>query len=262
MWSNLQLESLRAALANRGPKSPLRNKPKEAVPTPQEKPKLLVEKTPPRTRRLSIENCSALKAEKKNVEERNGPKTPFTQAKSRRLSLEGPRYRNKTPEQIKLSDPVRTPNGGSKVELNQPRPPRSPVGRTDIRTKELALQLQDGEPVKTTNVGGFLRDLNRPRAPPRSPTRNNALKNLCIENTDTRTKIPRLQQLKTPEPVVKFRKIGQKGMKSEEHDDGGTQAEFRTPGLTNSSGTQGKGGSHIRKSLRSIGKLINGSEKR
>lgn len=182
MTCSLQLESLRAALVANG------------VQTPREKPKskLMIEKTPPpRTRRLSIENCSSsssvLRAEKK------GAKTPFTQTKSRRLSLEGPRYTNKTPEQ-------NNGGGGSKVELNQPRQP-----------------------------------------PPR---------------------IPRLQQQKTPEPVVKSRK----GMKNDEHD--GSQSEsFPTPlGLANNynnSSTQGKGGSsHIRKSTRSIGKLINGSEKR
>lgn len=231
----LQLESLRAALANRGPKSPLMNKPNEVVvQTPREKkPKPMTEKTPPRTRRLSIENCSsAVKAEKNN-----GAKTPYTQAKSRRLSLEGPRYANKTPEKIKLTDSVRTPtNGGSKVEQNQPRqPPRSPMGKTD-------------------KVGGLFRDLNhhRPRATP---------KKLLEEKSDdsSRTRIPRLQQPKTPEPVVKYRK----GMKSE-HDDGSQSEVFPTPsGLANnSSSTQGKGGSHIRKSIRSIGKFINGSEKR
>lgn len=246
----------------------MRNKPKEVVRTPHEKPKLMMEKTPPRTRRLSIENCSAMKVEKMNADERKGPKTPFMQTKSRRLSLEGSRYANKTPEQMKILDssskPVmqlqdgdrvlKTPNGSSKVESNGPRPSRSPIPfkssmeKTGIRTRNL--HLHDGEPVKTPLNGGSLADLNQPR-PQRSPTEKSSM-----QKTENRTKHLQLHQLKTPEPAVTSKNIGDKGIKSEQH---GITSEFPTPSLANN-GKHGKG-SQIRKSIRSIGKLINGEKR-
>ena len=53
--------------------------------SPTEKPKAVPERTPPRPRRLSIENCSATKTEKAmNNEDRKG--TPSIPTCSRRLS--------------------------------------------------------------------------------------------------------------------------------------------------------------------------------
>ncbi|KAL3533752.1 hypothetical protein ACH5RR_007273 [Cinchona calisaya] len=218
-----QIESLRKALANKETHTPQRNKPKEVVRTP------FTERTPPRTRRLSIENCSAIKVEKVNLDDRKGPKTPVTQARSRRLSLEGPRYSKKEPEQIKLLDPVSN----------------KPVQLEGIYLQK-PTQLQDVEVVKKIHQ-------HRPNVP-KSPTKS-ALRSPVVK-TDNRTRIPHLQQPKTPEPAVVTSRIeSQKGIEIEH----GVPSELITPGLTITA--RGKG-SQIRKSLRSIGKLINVSENR
>ena len=71
--------------------------------SPTEKPKAVPERTPPRPRRLSIENCSATKTEKAmNNEDRKG--TPSIPTRSRRLSSEGQKYAKKDNLLIKLSD--------------------------------------------------------------------------------------------------------------------------------------------------------------
>lgn len=62
----------------------------------------MTERTPPRSRRLSIENCNTTEMKRAiNSVDKREPKSPSMPTRSRRLSLEGPR-----PVQIKLSETV------------------------------------------------------------------------------------------------------------------------------------------------------------
>ncbi|XP_059645872.1 kinesin-like protein KIN-14L [Cornus florida] len=197
--------------------------------TPSEKAKEMAENSPPHPQRLNIENCSIMKMEKAtNSEHRKGPKTPPVSSRSRRLSLEGPRYVNKEPVQIKISEAVR---------------------------QDMYGRLQDAEtgsmPNGHINNGGSIVDVYHQRAS-RSPT-SSAYQSRVVKPA-SRKKIEPLQLSKTPEPPVHGKNEVQIVMKSEL-----TSTESRTSRLN--SGTNGKR-SQIRKSLRTIGKLINGSEKR
>ncbi|KAG5552449.1 hypothetical protein RHGRI_010504 [Rhododendron griersonianum] len=197
-----QIESLKKALANKEalsgqpnePRSPLEKQAMNERTPPRsrrlsiencrtmekEKPRTTPERTPPpRSRRLSIENCNTEKKEKStmNAEEKRGTKTPSMPTRSRRLSLEGPKL----------------PEAGSKpCEQRAPQSPTSAVCTSKV------------------------------------------------SKTDGRAKIRPLELLKTPEPPSKVAR---------------NEVQIMT------SSTNGKG-SQIRKSLRTIGKLINGSDKR
>ncbi|KAF7144811.1 hypothetical protein RHSIM_Rhsim04G0102700 [Rhododendron simsii] len=197
-----QIESLKKALANKEalsgqpkePRSPLEKQAMNERTPPRsrrlsiencrtmekEKPRSTPERTPPpRSRKLSIENCNTEKKEKStmNAEEKRGTKTPSMPTRSRRLSLEGPKL----------------PEAGSKP--CEQRAPRSPTSA-----------------VYTSKVS----------------------------KTDGRAKIRPIELPKTPEPPSKVAR---------------NEVQIMT------SSTNGKG-SQIRKSLRTIGKLINGSDKR
>lgn len=198
----MQIESLKKALANKEaqsgqpnePRSPLEKQAMNERTPPRSrrlsienchtiekvKPRLTPERTPPpRSRRLSIENCNTDKKEKStmNTEEKRGTKTPSMPTRSRRLSLEGPKL----------------PEAGSKP--CEQRAPRSPTS---------------------------------------------AVYTSMVSKTDGRAKILPLELPKTPEPPSKVAR---------------NEVQIMT------SRTNGKG-SQIRKSLRTIGKLINGSDKR
>ncbi|KAJ8565082.1 hypothetical protein K7X08_001542 [Anisodus acutangulus] len=54
-----EIETLKKALANKETLTPQINKPKEAARTPFQKPKAIAERPTPRSRRLSIENCTS-----------------------------------------------------------------------------------------------------------------------------------------------------------------------------------------------------------
>ncbi|KAJ0100452.1 hypothetical protein Patl1_20469 [Pistacia atlantica] len=213
-----QVENLKKALAN-----------KEA-----QKPIAVTERTPPRTRRLSIENGSTVKTQKvMNSEHKKRTKTPPIAARARRLSLEGPRYVSKDNIQIKLSDGVSDP---------------MPLEAVSIQKYS---QFQDAEAVSksyghfSSNVSSVT-DMCRTRAP-RSPTSLSYQKRAV--KADSRTRIPSLQLPKTPEPQSFPRNEVQILMQSELT-------------LSTESRTKNGKGSQIRKSLRTIGKFINGNEKR
>ncbi|KAL5745631.1 hypothetical protein ACOSP7_026777 [Xanthoceras sorbifolium] len=196
-----------------------------------QKPIAMTERTPPRARRLSIEHGSTIKTEKVlNSEIKRGTKTPSVSTRARRLSLEGPRFGMKDNIQIKVSD-----------DVCKPLPLDSVSGHKYA-------QFQDAE-AASKEYGQFsssMTDIYHPKAP-RSPTSLSYQKRAV--KADGRTQIPSVQQPKTPEPQIFARNEVQILMQSE---------------LTLSSEpqtTHGKG-SQIRKSLRTIGKLINGSEKR
>lgn len=181
MVSFFQIEHLKKALGSGDWNSVSYSGAKE-IKSPLSRPVATTERTPPRLRRLSIENCSNAKA---NLEDRKGVKSPLASRRAQRLSIEGPRSCKK--EENSKGDPT--------MEVQQVKSPLSS---------------------------------------PVSSYRTRAVK------VDGRTSIPQLQLLQTP---VK--------------EDPRNEIQF----ISVDSRTNGKS-SHIRKSLRTIGKLINGSEKR
>ncbi|KAK3217907.1 hypothetical protein Dsin_011877 [Dipteronia sinensis] len=244
-----QIDSLKKALANKEAQKPIamteRTPPrtrrlsiengstmknKEA-----QKPIAMTERTPPRTRRLSIENGSTMKTEKVlNSEIKRGTKTPSVATRARRLSLEGPRFGMKDNIQVKVSDDVPKP-----VPL-------------DTVSGQKYAQFQDTDEAASKSYGQFssngnsMMDMYRLKAP-RSPTSLSYQRQAV--KVDGKTQIPSIQQPKTPEPQIFVRNEVRTVM----------QYELTLPSEPRTTG--GKG-SQIRKSLRTIGKLINGSEKR
>ncbi|GLT26597.1 hypothetical protein SLA2020_016520 [Shorea laevis] len=221
-----QIESLKKALANKEAQGAPFNKIKDPR-SPSEKMKAVTDRTPPRARRLSIENGSAVKTNRMtNTEVKKGPKSPSIPSRARRLSLEGPRYERKDNIQIKPSDNMRGPLNVEAISIQN----HSHVHDPEAATKQYGHQ----------SNGGSMMETYLPKAP-RSPTSSSfqyrALK------TDGRIQVPKLQLPKTPEKQVQI----------------AIQSEL-TP--TDSRTTNGKG-SQIRKSIRTtIGKLISGSERR
>lgn len=166
-----------------------------------------------------------------NSEHKKRTKTPPVATRARRLSLEGPRYVSKDNIQIKLSDGVND---------------HIPCEAVSIRNYG---QFQDAEAVSKSyghfsSNGSSAMDMCPTRAP-RSPTSLSCQKQVKAD----RTHIPSLQQPKTPEPQLFSRNEVQISMQSEIN-------------LSTESRTKNGKGSQIRKSLRTIGKFINGSEKR
>ncbi|PON53900.1 Kinesin-like protein [Parasponia andersonii] len=224
-----QIESLKKALANKEAQSIQLNK-------TCEKPRAMMDRTPPRPRRLSIENYVPSKNEKEmTVEGRKGFKTPSLPNRSRRSSLEGPRLFKK-----------------DNLEINVP---------DDICRPQIVLMQKYGQPLdaeaSTKSFGNFsngssMVEVCRPKEP-RSPTSVTYQKRL---KTDGTTQIPSLQLPKTPESQTRSKIEIQNLMQNELT----FSLDYQTPSLISS--TNGKG-SQIRRSLRTtIGKLINGSEKR
>uniref|UniRef100_A0A2N9IG06 Kinesin motor domain-containing protein n=1 Tax=Fagus sylvatica TaxID=28930 RepID=A0A2N9IG06_FAGSY len=236
-----QIESLKKALTKKEAQSMQFQFSKIKEPkSPCEKPKAVPERTPPRSRRLSIENCSATKTEKvMNTEDRKG--TSSIPTRSRRLSLECPRYAKKDNLQIKLSDDASKPQPFDAVSIQKNG------------------HIQDAEAVTRpyghfSNGGSIMMGASYAKAP-RSPTSTTYQKRVI--RTDVRTQIPTLQLPNTPEPPnpILAKNEVQIMMQSEVT----VSTDFQTPNLIGS--TNGKG-SQIRRSLQTIGKFINGSEKR
>ncbi|GAV90061.1 Kinesin domain-containing protein, partial [Cephalotus follicularis] len=197
-----QIESLKKAIATKEEQSVLHNKLKQ--PRLCDRPKAMTDLTPPRARRLSIENGGTMKSEKAmHTDDRKELKTSSVPTRSRRLSLEGQKGQYQDAEAVsKMDGSFR--NSSSMMEVHFPRVPRSP---TSSSFQKRAIKI------------------------------------------DNRTQIPSLQLPKTPEPQISATNELHIVMQSE------------LTVATDSQITNGKG-SHIRKSLRTIGKLINGSEKR
>ncbi|KAH9648632.1 kinesin-like protein KIN-14L [Citrus sinensis] len=210
-----QIESLKKALAN-----------KEA-----QKAIAVTERTPPRTRRLSIESLSAVKTEKViNSQEKKGTKTPSVPTRARRLSLEGPRYGIKENIQVKVSDSVSKPlqlGSASRQKFDQFQAVSTPYEHWSSNDVSII-------------------DANHHNNVPKSP--NFSYRKRAVKS-DNRPLISSHQLPNTPEPQISARNEVQIEKQSELT----LSTEPRT--------TNGKG-SQIRKSLRTIGKLINGSEKR
>ena len=200
--------------------------------SPFGKQKATIEKTPPRTRRLSIENGSTMKSEKTmNLEDRRGPKTPSVPTRARRLSLEGPRNGKKDNSQIKASEDVSKSLHASTVSVQK----YGQFHDAEAVTKQFG-NLSNGSSMVE------IYHSKDPRSPTSSSFPKQALK------TDCRTQIPRLQLPNTPEPQVLARNDVQNAIQSV---------------LSTESRTSNGKGSQISKSMRTtIRKLISGSEKR
>ncbi|MBA0706637.1 hypothetical protein Golax_018734, partial [Gossypium laxum] len=224
-----QIENLKKALANKEAPSTPSYKMKEPK-SPFEKQMAAIEKTPPRTRRLSIENGSTMKSEKAmNAEDRRGPKIPSSITRARRLSSEG--SRNEDNSQIKVSADVSRSLHASTVSVQK----YSQFQDEEAVTKQFG-NLSNGSSVMESYHS----------KPPRSPTSSSFQKQAL--KTDCRTQIPRLELPSTPEPKVYTRNDIQNLMQTV------ISTESRTANVK---------GSQVRKSLRTtIGKLISGSEKR
>ncbi|KAH8506577.1 hypothetical protein H0E87_013403 [Populus deltoides] len=296
-----QVENLKKALASKEAKNVQFNKLKDPR-SPCEIPKVMPERTPPRARRLSIENGSSRKSEKiTNTEDRKASKTPSVPTRSKRLSLEGPKYDKKELFQAKGADDVSRPlrfdsvtlqkhgfiqdaeavskpfghsaSGSSSVEVYRLNNSRSPTSlyqkrmiKTDnSRTQIPTLQLPTTpEPqVISRNAEAVSKPLGHSasgsstvevyRLNTRSPT--SLYQKRMVKTDNSRTQIPTLQLPITPEPQVISRNEVKILMQSEL----GVSTDSQAANLVRS--THGKG-SQIRKSLRTIGKLINGSDKR
>lgn len=105
------------------------------IKSPFSRPIATTERTPPRLRRLSIENCSNTKA---NLEDRKGIKSPLASRRAKRLSLEGPKP-------CKNEEHGR---GDATMEVHHLKNPRSPQSsyqnravKVDGRTSIPQLQL-------------------------------------------------------------------------------------------------------------------------
>ncbi|KAL9398343.1 hypothetical protein Peur_007304 [Populus x canadensis] len=296
-----QVENLKKALASKEAKNVQFNKLKDPR-SPCEIPKVMPERTPPRARRLSIENGSSRKSEKiTNTEDRKASKTPSVPTRSKRLSLEGPNYDKKEHFQAKGADDVSRPlrfdsvtlqkhgfiqdaealsrpfghsaSGSSSVEvyrLNNSRSPTSLYQKRTIKTDNsrtqiptLQLPITPEPQVISRNAEAVSKPLGHSasgsstvevyRLNTRSPT--SLYQKRMVKTDNSRTQIPTLQLPITPEPQVISRNEVKILMQSEL----GVSTESQAANLVRS--THGKG-SQIRKSLRTIGKLINGSDKR
>ncbi|RDX70472.1 Kinesin-like protein KIN-14L, partial [Mucuna pruriens] len=221
-----QVENLKIALATKEAQRTMFNRIKEPH-TPLEKPTMVSEKTPLRPRRLSIENCSTVNVKTdKSVyrEDRSGAKSPPLVPRSRRLSLEGPKNIKKESLLPKVPDDIISK--GLQYE---------PVSLQKYRP------MQDPESVSKLN-GQFSSGNSRSELhakTPRSPTSISYQKRSINVSGGVQVNPFKLPQ--TPEPPVL---------------DGNNAHGSKVMGSTNGKGSQ------IRRSLRTIGKLINGPDKR
>ncbi|KAJ7976754.1 Kinesin-like protein [Quillaja saponaria] len=202
--------------------------------TPTEKARALSQRTPSRPRRLSIENCSSLKTDRlTHTDYRKGLKMTDIPTRLRRLSLEGPKYIKKDSLQPNASD-------------NVSRAPQ--LESTSMQKYHLQ---QDAEAV--SKLFGDASNGNskyQAEAPP-SPTSITYERQLL--KTDGRNQVHPIQLPQTPEPLVLAKNEVQLVIQSEVT----FSTDSQTPNMISS--TNGK---QIRRSLRTIGKLISGSEKR
>ncbi|PHU11495.1 hypothetical protein BC332_18425 [Capsicum chinense] len=146
---------------------------------------------------------------------------------------------------------LKFPKRVSSVELGAARLNKESVEVLELKAEELP----------RSPTSGF-KSQQAPRSPtsalkscnaPRSPT-SAAIKCQVVKTTDNRARIPSLQLPKTPEPLITSISENKAGMQSNRT----ISSEFQKP-LTSS--THGKG-SQIRISLWTIGKLINGSDRK
>ncbi|KAF8043947.1 hypothetical protein BT93_A2047 [Corymbia citriodora subsp. variegata] len=223
-----QIESLKKALASKEMQSVQFSRTKE--PKSPNGPKAVNEHTPPRSRRLSIENRTpTIKTGRTvNFTETKARKIPAS-SRTRRLSLEGPRTAKTNNLQMKVQDELKPP----------PFEPESNLKYGLFQDTEIFRSCQ------SLNHQGSVTDKHLQKAT-RSPTNYFDLQIAPLE----------LPKTPSPEPLLASKNEIQIVMQGERT----LCTDPRTPNLP----TQSMNGkeSHIRKSLRTIGKLINGSERR
>ncbi|CAJ2671503.1 unnamed protein product [Trifolium pratense] len=187
-----------------------------------------VEKTPLRLRRLSIENCSTVKTDKPvKAEDKTGAKSPSYIPRSRRLSLEGPRTIKKS------SSDVNKTLQFEPMSQQKYRPQQDPEA-----VSKLNGQLSNGNSRSDVHVKA-----------PSSPT--NMYQKRLIK-VDSGVQIHPLQLPKTPEQQLLDKNDSNRIVPTDLADSITTKAI----GSTNGKGSQ------LRRSLRTIGKLINGPDKK
>lgn len=241
-------------MGNKEIKTPPMKKVTEAVRATSEKPKQMAERTPPRVRRLSIENSSYTALEKStNHDDRRAAKTPTGKPKeiertppprARRLSIE---------------------NGTAitaGVSMNHEEKKGAKTPSTNTRSRRLSLEgprnvqkdsnhLKSPEPITKISkpeVRSLQHHSPLEQRAPRSPI-NYSLTSPMIKTDTAKVRMLPLQTPKTPELQIKARNETQRPLPTD-------RGLSQTPCTTHSKRSQ------IRKSLRTIGKFINGSEKR
>ncbi|XP_031740187.1 kinesin-like protein KIN-14L isoform X3 [Cucumis sativus] len=197
-------------------------------------PTHIVNKTPPCARRLSIESCKIAKIELPSKQEMGkGSKTPSVRTK--RSSLEGPTCIKKDGLRMKV-----LVEDGSKNQALAFQ--KSGKIENSERVSKASHSISDAA------VSFEMNHLKAPRSPLGTDYRKQVIN---VESTQ----ILSLQLPKTPEPPKRVRNNIQNQMQS----DMMFSANGQTPNMTST--VSGKG-SRIRRSMRTIGKLINGSEKK
>lgn len=275
-----QIESLKKALGSKENLTPPTKKMMDAVRATSEKPMYTTERTPPRIRRLSIENGSSMALERStNYADRKAVKTPSAKPKqtertppprARRLSIENgttiPAGVTPPPRARRLSiENCTTMPAGVSVNHEDKKGAKTP-STTNTRSRRLSLE-------GPRNVQKDLKEMKSPEAitkttkpevrslqthsqldhrAPRSPL-SSSLKSPMIKIDTAKMKVVPSQTIKTPEPQIKSRNEVQRPVPTDRII---LSSEIQTPCSTHGKGSQ------IRKSLRTIGKLINGSEKR
>ncbi|KAF6151080.1 hypothetical protein GIB67_042415, partial [Kingdonia uniflora] len=254
-----QVESLKKALTSKEAQTAESNKVKEVKHPP--------EKTPPRSRRVSIEGSVTVKSEKSKVMTERTPPRP------RRLSIETPtipkmvnqenRKGSKTPLlKVKISTvcttPERTPPRSRRLSLEGPKNGM----RNQIKSSENACSIDTSDfgRGKNLELSNCTRNYNKASClteevylqySPRSPTISS-----CKGQTVGKENRIRIQPVPvTPEPSIFARNEFQIVMPNEHKDSN----KIRTPAVPSYTS---KKGSQIRKSIQTIGKLINPSDKR
>ncbi|KAF3615649.1 putative cation/H(+) antiporter 28-like [Capsicum annuum] len=144
--------------------------------------------------------------------------------------------------------------GNDSFMKTPPSPPFAFRSQDTLQTPASGLKYQQAPRSPTS---GF-----KIQQPPQSPTSSfksqsptsAAIQSQVVKTTDNRTMIPSLQLPKTPEPLITSVSENKAGMQSNRT----ISSEFQKP---LSSSTHGKG-SQIRRSLRTIGKPINDSDRK
>ncbi|KAL6505956.1 hypothetical protein OROHE_022675 [Orobanche hederae] len=222
-----QIESLKKALGSLEIQTPPAKRFKEAA-----------ARTPPKSRRLSTENGTATGAKTPPVI-KSKQMTERTPPRSRRLSIENVPIMNHDDSRKGAKTPPPEKARSRRLSLEMPRNnAHKDSSDQEVRCLQNPGQFKDG------------RSIRSPLSPLGSAFRSPVVK------IDTATMkvvaAPTLQVAKTPEPQLKPRNEIQKVVQNDRN----ISLEIQTPCSTHGKGSQ------FRKSLRTIGKLINGSERR
>ncbi|KAF3655663.1 putative cation/H(+) antiporter 28-like [Capsicum annuum] len=239
-----EIETLKKALANKEALTPQTNKPKEASRTPFQKPKATAELQ-------EGYDVTKLYDQAGNDSFMKTPPSPPFAFRSQDIP--------QTPASgLKYQQAPRSPTSGFKSQ----QPPWSPTsGFKRKHAPWIPTFTYKSQELPRSPTSGF-KSQQAARSPtfalkscnaPRSPT-SAAIKSQVVKTTDNRTRIHSLQLPKTPEPLITSISENKAGMQSNRT----ISFEFQKP-LTSS--THGKG-SQIRISLWTIGKLINGSDRK